>query len=337
MVIPKITFKQETARLCLLKKHTFIESMGYLKPDNFYTTEMWALRIPKYPVVIDGYYLTSPEYIQAMLDAGVDTIDVLRVENATMNDLLRIVNLESRPWYRASKSMLYKAIKTIQSHMWNTEEGRQWRSSLPGDDINDVIGKIVGYSGSMVSKVKKIGDWNYAYLDAMDDPESNYTISSAEYLMEAEKRIQSKKDNYAGEQWSDTEDNEIDIDDSNDSSSRIDKEGEVVEGVSKNVTPRKTKAKQECIKQGADAVLTSFHVGFGKYGDFTLNLDGNTPAILMNDEFAGLVTIQPQKNNDLREGLHFIMQNADTGWSFHVIGTRISKLLKQKEVSCKPA
>ena len=112
-----------------LKNHILVESMGYLKPDDLYISDVEALGIYKRPIVTeDNFVLTLPDYIDAARKLGVTDIEVLVIIGATSNDLIRLINFESRPWYRASKSLLYKAIKVLQKHLWNTAEGNNGAS-----------------------------------------------------------------------------------------------------------------------------------------------------------------------------------------------------------------
>jgi len=55
--------------------------------------------------------------------------------------------------------------------------------------------------------------------------------------------------------------------------------------------------------------------------------------MLCNDRLMGTVSINADKNNNPDEGLHYIIQNAEEGWSFHVIAKSLNKLIKKQGVS----
>lgn len=346
MIRPKFTFKQTSIKIGLLKKHKLVDEMGYLKPDELYVSQLSEIQLQKYPIVTeDSYYLTQPDFIEAMLALGTDEIEVLVIMGATINDLMKIINFESRPWYRASKSLLYKTVKTLQNHFWNSAEGRAWKESLPGDDINDTIGKLVGYSKSTISNIKFIGDKDYALLDKIDDPDEDMTLTRARLLIEQGEAMDRKKDNYS--EYNDEKDEDLEPDDpgeGDDVDVPAPEEPEMRPGTpkplanaghsgggAKSVQHKKAeRPKKE--KVICDARLTSFSVSLGKYGDYTLDDSNGRTALIMNGKFAGFVYVDAEPSNNPNEKLQFIIQNPDEGWSFHVSATRIVKLLKKQEV-----
>ncbi len=334
----KYSIKRSTKKLSEIKKHPLVDQMGYLRPDELYIEQLAEIGLYKAPLITeDGYYITLPDYIEASIQIGAKEIDVIVIEGCNGNDLLKIINFESRPWYRASKTILYKSIKTLQQHLWNTDEGRAWRDSLPGGDVNDVIGRLVGYSASTISLVKYIGENNYPLLDQVDDPDVDMTLSRANQIVKANLAINAKKDNYSdafytnlASQNEDDLENDMDEDEDhcNDPVDSADKGSEKIKPAGlKNGKPPKQ-------KEIFNIPLTSFSVGLGQYGDYTLDMSTGSPAILYNDKFAGFVKIKPKQSNNPNEGLHFVMQNAEAEWSFHVIVSRINKLIKQQEVCC---
>ena len=343
MIRPKFTFKQTTIKLALLKKHKLVDEMGYLKPDELYVSQLSEILLQKYPIVTeDLYYLTQPDFIEAMLALGADEIEVLVITGATINDLMKIINFESRPWYRASKSLLYKTVKTLQNHFWNTTEGKAWKECLPGDDINEVIGALVGYSKSTISNIKFIGDRDYALLDKIDDPDEDMTLTRARLLIEQGETMDRKKDNYSefndekGEDELDDEDEDVDGTTPEEPEMRPGTPGPFLNSIplgteSKPAQPMKA-AKPKKEKVICDAKLTGFSVSLGKYGNYTLDDSNGRTALIMNGKFAGFVHVDAEPSNNPNEKLQFIMQNPDEGWSFHVIATRIYKLLKKQEV-----
>ena len=337
MIRPTFTYERIVVKLSLLKKHPLVDQMGYLKPDDLYISELTDLKILKLPIITqDNYYLTLPDYVEAKKEIGDEEIEVVTINGATINDLLRIVNFESRPWYKASKSLLFKTIRTLQQHLWNTPDGKAWRDTLHGEDINSIIGQLVGYSGSTVSNIKYIGERDYSLLEMIDDPDVDMTLTRARFLIEQGEAMDKKKDNYSKLSEDDINDDQGEIEHDEDEEEFMDGES-MSTSVTKNCKPSKRKAEKEVAPNiGFDAVLKGFSVSFGKYGDYTLDLSTGEAVMLLNDAFVGVVSINPEKSNNINEKVHFIMQNADEGWSFHVTGTRIGKLLKKQEVSCKP-
>lgn len=320
--------------------------MGYLKPDDLYIADVKFLGVYKRPIISDdGYVLTLPDYVDAARKAGILDMEVLVLTNATANDLLRIINFDARPWYRASKAILYKSIKVLQQHLWNTDEGKVWRQTIPGQNINDQIGYLVGYGPSTVSLVKAIGDADYSLLDRIDDPEGDMTLTKAQRLIKDNAEQNGEKDNLdhfestnlPEEAWDD-DDSDDDIDEAdNEEETEIDptKITEAAEPAgktksTKNRAPAKVKVKY-------DIPLTAFSVGLGRYGDFTLDLKTGRPALLYNNALVGHVSISDKGNNNPAEGIHYCIQGVDARWSFQVIATRITNIVKEEEVCGKQA
>ncbi len=342
--------QKDTRSVSSLKNHQLVEAMGYLKPDDLYVSELGYLGLSKAPIITsDGYVLTLPDYVDAARKAGIPDMDVLILTGATANDLLRFVNFDARPWYRASKAILYKSIKVLEKHLWNTDEGKLWRQTIPGDNINEQIGYLVGYGQSTVSLVKTIGNADYSLLDRIDDPEGDMTLTKALRLIKDNAEQDGKNDNLGyvnetnlpGEENDDDEEADDDEDDDGidePTEHPEEKPGEPTEGVTttgrsksrKNAKPGKVKAK-------CDVALTGFTMGLGRYGDFTLDLKTSRPAILYNDALLGYVSITGKDTNDPSEGLHYVIQGADARWSFQVIATRITNIVKEEEVCRKQA
>ncbi|MFA6151021.1 MAG: hypothetical protein WC716_06865 [Chitinophagaceae bacterium] len=341
-----ITLRRENRDLISLSAHPIVQALGYIRPDDLYIGELKYFGLIK-PVIItdDDYYISNPDYIDAALQLGEKNIDVVVIEGASINDIIRLINFESRLAYRASKTLLYKIIKVLQEHLWNTPEGRVWAETIEGENIDKKIGLIVGYSGSTVALVKSIGKKDPTLLDRIDDPDGDMTLTKAMNQLKAEEDLNKRNDNYANERFTnlppgyDPELEELTGDDVEPDGDGGDGEPEFdsIGGTLEKDPPKAKNKKPAPIKIPCDAQLTGFSVGFGKYGDFSLNLDNGTPAILLNDQFAGLVGITSKQTNDLKEGLHFVIQNAEVGWSFQVIATRISKLINTQEVDSKQA
>ncbi len=348
--------QQDTRNVSSLKNHQLVEAMGYLRPDDLYIADLTYLGTYKTPIVTDdGYVLTLPDYVDAARKAGIVDMDVLVITGATMNNLMRLINFESRPWYRASKSILYKSIKVLQNHLWNTEEGKQWRQTIKGDNINEQVGYLVGYGPSTVSLVKSIGDADYSLLDMIDDPESGMTLTKAMQVIKGNTEQNEKKDNLdhfestnLPEEAGDDDDSDDNIDDDeldDDDLDDTDNDGDTKVAPapkpgtaeptgksksSKNKAPNKIKVKY-------DVPLTAFSVGLGSYGDFTLDLKTGRPAMLYNDTLVGPVSISDMGTNNPAEGLHYCIQGVDAKWSFQVIATRITNIVKEEEVCGKQA
>jgi len=344
--------QKDTRNLSSLKNHQMVEAMGYLKPDDLYISDVKFLGVYKTPIITDdSYVLTLPDYVEAARKAGILDMEVLVLTKATSNDLMRLINFESRPWYRASKAILYKSIKVLQNHLWNTAEGKQWREAIEGNGINDVIGYLVGYSGSTVSLVKSIGDADYSLLDQIDDPESGMTLTKAQQVIKDNVAQNDKKDNLdhfestnlpedAGD-IDDLDDDDIDDDDLDDADNQgdtkiasITKPGPAEPTGKSKSTKNRAPAK---IKVKYDIPLTAFSVGLGSYGDFTLDLKTGRPAMLYNDVLVGSVSISDMGTNNPAEGLHYSIQGIDARWSFQVIATRITNIVKEEEVCGKQA
>ncbi|GAA4465480.1 hypothetical protein GCM10023093_17720 [Nemorincola caseinilytica] len=343
--------QKDTRSVSSLKNHQLVEAMGYLKPDDLYVSEFEYLGVYKMPIVTDdSYVLTLPDYVQAAREAGVGDLDVLVITKATVNDLLRLINFESRPWYRASKAILYKSIKVLEKHLWNTEEGKLWRQTIPGDNINEQIGYLVGYGQSTVSLVKTIGNADYSLLDRIDDPEGDMTLAKALRLIKDNTEQNGKNDNLGSvnvtnlpdgsdeDEQPDEDDDEGDEDLDEPMEDPQEKTGESTEGAavaSKGKSKKNAKAVK--VKAKCDVTLTAFTMGLGRYGDFTLDLKTSRPALLYNDALLGYVSISGKDTNDPSEGLHYVIQGVDASWSFHVIATRITNIVKEEEVCGKQA
>lgn len=341
-----ITLRRENRELMSLSAHPIVKTLGYIRPDDLYLSELKYFGLYK-PVIIteDDYYISNPDYIDAALQLGEKNIEVIVIEGASTNDIVRLINFESRLAYRASKTLLYKTVKMLQEHLWNTPEGRVWAETIEGENIDKKIGSIVGYSGSTIALVKSIGKKDPTLLDRIDDPDGDMTLTKAMNQLKAEDELNKRNDNYANERFTNlptgydpvsdepTGDEGEPDGDAGDGKLKFDSIGGTVE----KDAPKANNKKPAPIKVPCDAQLTGFSVGFGKYGDYSLNLDNGTPAILLNDQFAGLVGITAKQTNDLKEGLHFVIQNAEVGWSFQVIATRISKLVNTQEVDSKQA
>lgn len=341
-----ITLRRENRELISLSAHPIVATLGYLRPDDLYLNELKHFGLYK-PVIItdDGLYISNPDYIDAALQLGEKNIDVIIIEGASNNDIIRLINFESRVAYRASKTLLYKTIKMLQEHLWNTPEGRVWAENIEGENIDKKIGSIVGYSGSLVALVKSIGKKDPTLLDRIDDPDGDMTLTKAKQQLLSEEQLNARKDNYADVRLTNLpEGYELDSDELTDVDGVPDGDGcsrepefDSIGGMLEKDQPKVKNKKLAPVKIPCEAQLTSFSVGFGKYGDYSLNLDNGVPAILCNDKFAGLVSISAKGSNDVKEGLHFVIQNVELGWSFHVIGTRISKLINTQEVDSKQA
>lgn len=343
--------QKDTRSVSSLKNHQLVEAMGYLKPDDLYISELGYLGLSKAPIITsDGYVLTLPDYIDAARKAGIPDMDVLILTGATANDLLRFVNFDARPWYRASKAILYKSIKVIQQHLWNTDEGKLWRQTIPGDNINEQIGYLVGYGPSTVSLVKAIGDANYSLLDRIDDPEGDMTLIRAQQVIKENAAQNNKKDNLdhfestnLPEEAGDDDDLDGDIDKAD--LDETDNEGDTEVAPTKMPSPTEPAGKSKSAKSRApakvkvkyDIPLTAFSVGLGSYGDFTLDLKTGRPAMLHNDTLVGHVSLSDKGNNNPAEGIHYCIQAVDARWSFHVIATRITNIVKEEEVCGKQA
>jgi hypothetical protein len=355
MVKHNFELQQDKRDLSSLKNHIMVETMGYLKPDDLYISDVKFLGVYKRPIITDdGYVLTLPDYVDAARKAGVLAMEVLVLTGANSNDLLRIINFESRPWYRASKAILYKSIKVLQDHLWNTEEGRLWRESIEGEGVNEVIGYLVGYSASTVSLVKSIGNADYSLLDQIDDPESGMTLTKAQQVIKDNADLEAKKDKLEHVNLTnlpDVNEGDDDLDDDfqegdgsegdNDGGEGGDKDN----GTTGDPEPAKVKQAEKAVrgkkpakqKVNYDVPLTSFSVGLGRYGDFTLDLKTGRPAMLYNDAFLGNVSISDKGHNNPAEGLHYVVQSVDVDWSFQVIATRITNIVKEEEVCGKQA
>jgi len=344
---PIFSLERATVRLSLLREHEIVSKLGYLKPDEIYANGVKELNLPEFPIVTeDHFYLTSPDYIdvlKAESDQYDREVEVFIVKGASINNLFQIVQFKSRPWYKASKSLLYKSVKVFQYHLWNTDEGRSWRDCLDGNDINEVLGKLFGYSASTISNVKAVGDYNYALLDQIDDPDANMTLTKALFLISEEKKLNSGKqklshvnlNNFEDEKEYDDVDTTDDIyeEEADDTSADQSEKGNVKNGGEAKVTIENPKH----LPTTSAINLTSFSVGFGSIGEFHLDLSTGTPAILHNDQFAGLVTITPSRKNNPDEGVHFVLQNHDNGWGFQVVAKRMSRHVKTQEVESKRA
>lgn len=351
MIKHNFTLQKDTRDVSSLKNHQLVETMGYLKPDELFISDLEYLGMYKLPIITDdGYILTMPDYVEAAIKISLSDIDVLVLVDATSNDLLRLINFESRPWYRSSKTILYKSIKVLQNHLWNTEDGKQWRQAIKGENINEVVGYLVGYSASTVSLVKSIGDADYALLDRIDDPEGNMTLTMAQQVIKGNAAINAKADNF--EQVNITNlpfsDDDDDVDslgtDANDTPEgsgenneagdmTSDPPGDATDSTKNSLKNRKPRK----VKSTCDIPLTGLIIGLGRYGDFTLDLKTGRPAILHNDRFAGHVSIVPSDSNNEDEALHFVVQSIDLKWSFQVIATRVTNIVKEEEVSGKQA
>jgi hypothetical protein len=334
------TLERDKRSIASLHKHSLLSEIGYLRPDELYLSELRHLGLYK-PIIVteDGYYISDPEYIDAAIQLGEEYVEVTIIKGASVNDLIRLINFEFRMSYRASKVLLYKTIKMLEQHLWNTEEGKKWSEEIEGDSIDQKIGKLVGYSGSLVAQVKSVGRKDSALLDRIDDPEGDMTISKAIRQLAAEAQLNEKKDNYADVRYSNLP--LMEEEDNGHEGERSNEEGfdEMGGALHENVPDKKParNTKPRPVKAPCDVELMEFHVGFGKYGDFTLDLSSGIPAILCNDNFAGNVSITAKQSNDIDEGVHFVMQSKDLGWSFQVIATRMSKLVKKEEVYSKQA
>lgn len=343
--------QKDTRSVSSLKNHQLVEAMGYLKPDDLYISELGYLGLSKAPIITsDGYVLTLPDYVDAARKAGIPDMDVLILTGASANDLLRFVNFDARPWYRASKAILYKSIKVLEKHLWNTDEGKLWRQTIPGENINEQIGYLVGYGQSTVSLVKTIGNADYSLLDRIDDPEGDMTLTKALRLIKDNTEQNGKNDNLGyvnetnlpdggdEEEQPDEDDDEGDDDLNEPIEDPQEKTGEPSEGTE---APSKGKSKKNAkagkVKAKCDITLTAFTMGLGRYGDFTLDLKTSRPALLYNDALLGYVSITGKDTNDPNEGLHYVIQGVDARWSFQVIATRITNIVKEEEVCRKQA
>lgn len=328
MITRNFTLREETVDIFSLSKHFLVDSMGYLRPDDLYISGLAELGPTKRPIITeDMKYVTSPDLIDALKELGVKEVDVLVLDGANQNDLLKIINFESRPMYRGSKSLLYKTIKTLQHHLWNTDEGKEWYKQIHGDDINEKIGTLVGYKKSTISRIKSIGDNDFTYLEQVDDVDTEMTLRRAEEILDGERRLNERNDNYSGRL--DSNGNAVKP---TDDESREQDAKEPKPDVEQNNKKSAHKPKP-ATKPLFNINLHGFNVDLGSYGCYALDCSSGNTIMKCNDRFAGIVNVSPQKSNNPDEGVKFIIQEANNaGWSFQVVARGISKLLKEQEV-----
>ena len=343
----RFTLNRESRDVASLSIHPLVLEIGYIRPDELFLSDLRHFGLYK-PVIItdDGFCITMPDYIDAAKQNGEKDVDALVIKGATYNDLLRLINFESRMSYRASKTILFKTIRLLEKHLWNTEEGKEWAKELKGDSIDEKIGSLVGYGDSTVALIKYIGKNDFALLDTVDDPDNEMTLTKAKQIVKENLAINAKKDNFedvvftnlpaelSGEADEAEGDEEEDFDDPGEGAKDVetDDDGDGESAVVIPAKPAKVVKDKKPAKSKApcDVRLTDFSVGLGRYGDFKLDLKTGRPAILWNDRFAGHVSITPAASNDPDEGVQFVIQHIDSEWSFQVVARRITKIVKEE-------
>ncbi len=335
---PKFKYRDENRAVHTIMLHPIIEKIGFVEPDEVYKSELSYLGGCMLPVITEnGMLLTKPECLIAALDMELHSIDVRVIEGANEHVLLRLINLDNRHIYRGSKKALYEVIKLLQNHLWNDKQGRAWYDELPGNNINEKIGALVGYSPSTISNIKFIGDKNITYLEKVDNPDSDMNLAQAKVLAEKEEKLNKRKPNYSGVLIGSTDGNAGG--ESNPGSNPETEEPQggktpEVGGKQGEKTPKKRKT---CKKPSEPKLivkdkLLSFKVGFGDSGEYSLSETEGTQCMQHNGKPVGDVIIQEADENNIEEELRFIILNTEGDWSFHVTATRLTNILKQKEV-----
>jgi hypothetical protein len=345
----EIKYSKQTRRVDSLRLHEILETIGFVPPDKMYKAELKYLGIYKEIVVTkDGRCLNMPDILLAAIEMKVEYVNVLVIETESEHAWLRLINFDNRHIYRGSKTTLYKIIKLLQNHLWNDNEGRAWYNELPGDGINEKIGALVGYSPSTISNIKYIGDNDITYLEKVDDPEFDMNLAQAKILVDSEKKMNTKNDNYSGQEISSfgegcgdqtpvNDNNQTDGEVSDPTAGNTNGNGAITgEHPSEpgNKKPKRRKsAKKAKPKEAVETdELTSFSVGYKKSGEYTLDFADDVPMIIHNGEPVGGVYIEPGGNNNVNEELRYVLLSKDNKWSFHIIATRINNIIKQKEV-----
>lgn len=345
-----INYRREKRRVESLRLHEIIENIGFVQPDNMYKAELKYLGIYKEIVVTeDGRCLNMPDILLAAIEMKVEYVDVLVIETESEHAWLRLINFDNRHIYRGSKKALYEVIKLLQNHLWNDKQGRAWYDELPGDNINEKIGALVGYKASTISNIKFIGDKNITYLEKVDDPESDMNMAQAKVLVENEGKMNDKNDNYSGQIISSlTGGNGVPISGEGEGSMNgnegCDPTVEKTNGnvaitgdhstESDNKKPKSGKSSKKVKPKEAVVTdeLTSFSIGYKDSGNYTLQFTDGAPEIIREGESIGNIKIAPGKNNNVKEELRYILLSTDGKWSFHILATRINNTIKQKEV-----
>lgn len=331
----RFKYRKENRPVDTLKLHPIVETIGFVEPDEVYKSELNYLGHYKEPVITEnGMLLTLPECLIAALDMKLHSIDVRVIEGANEHAILRLINLDNRHIYRGSKTTLYKIIKLLQNHLWNDNDGRVWYNELPGDDINEKIGALVGYSPSTISNIKFIGEKNITYLEKVDDPDDKTNLAQAQVLVENERKLNNRKPNYSGVRIASSDGNAGGDDDSRPNPGKGDPQEDKTAKGDKGTEEKPPKKSKACKKPKPVIKdnLISFKVGFGDSGEYSLSdADGNL--FMEHDgKSVGDVIIQDAEENNIDEELRFIILNTEGDWSFHVTATRLTNILKQKEV-----
>jgi len=185
MIPTKNIFTKEKRNISDLIIHPIINKIGYLRPDDLYISDLKYFGTFKPVIITDAnQYITLPEYIDAARQIGSDEIDVLVIKNTNDTDLLRLINFESRLNYQGNKVALFNIISILEWNLWNTASGRIWKDELPGNNINEKIGRLVGYKPSSISMIKYVGKINPKLLECIDDPESTLNFTQVNNMLQ---------------------------------------------------------------------------------------------------------------------------------------------------------
>ena len=121
------------------------------------------------PVITeDGFAITHAADVLAAQHLGINTIDVVVMNNAKENDVVRFISFKNVISHGENRTAIYKMTNYLTKYLTKTPEGKELASEFDTNKTRNVVAEIMGLSSGTVHNIKTIGDNNPEMLDKID-------------------------------------------------------------------------------------------------------------------------------------------------------------------------
>lgn len=183
-------YTQKTVDIDTLKLHPFFETVGSLMPTDQFVKDVAYFGYLELPVVTpEGLILTHSEDVLAAMALGDQTMDVVEINNANEDDIMRFIDFKSTVKHGKNRRAMYKTIEFLKDYLTKDNDGKAFAKRIEGNKTKEKIAKLLGVSATTVQNIMTIGN----DIQALEDID-NGVKTSANVLSKTQDDDENKND-----------------------------------------------------------------------------------------------------------------------------------------------
>ena len=156
---PKTVFTYETKSMnpASIQIHPLLLAAGQAVSNDIFVEFYNEFNFLETPVVTeDGFVITHAADVLGAQHIGIDSIDVVVMNNATEDNVIRFISFKDAISHGKNKVALSQMVKYLTGYLTTTEAGQQFASEFPTKKTRTIVAEMLGCSTGTIQSVSAI-------------------------------------------------------------------------------------------------------------------------------------------------------------------------------------